>query len=181
MVNGYVTLDLASKNIYNESIRAKASGKPIMVVDAPNVYFADTISVQTIDDDKVVVITKGGKTITINDANAVSSEGEIQNHLYRINFRANIISGDDVDVYVVFDLYTNIKPNITDNKFDTLKNILVDNGATIDNKAVSISGDEIIGLYVYDDKVMYTSNNDNSNDIDTTNSTIYQFNITQLI
>lgn len=82
MVNGYVTLDLASNNIYSESIKAKASGKPILVVDAPNVYFADTIKTATIDDDVVVEITKGGKTITINDANAVSSEGDIQAHLY---------------------------------------------------------------------------------------------------
>ena len=86
MVNGYVTLDLASKNIYNESLNAIKSGKPVMVVDAPNVYFADTIKVATIDDDKVVVITKGGKTITINDVNAVSSEGDMVNHLWEYNF-----------------------------------------------------------------------------------------------
>lgn len=79
MVNGYVTLDLASNKIYNESLGAIKSGKPVMVVDAPNVYFADTIAISGDD----VVITKGGKTITINDANAVSSEGEIQpSHLY---------------------------------------------------------------------------------------------------
>ena len=78
MVNGYVTIDLTSTKIYKESLGAIASGKPIMVVDAPNVYFADTFKTDVVDGDNVVIITKGGKTITINDANAVSSEGEIQ-------------------------------------------------------------------------------------------------------
>ena len=100
MVNGYVTLDLASNKIYNESLNAIKSGKPVMVVDAPNVYFADTIKVATIDDDKVVVITKGGKTITINDANAVSSEGTIQpstseNHLYNVSGELFVWTTDD--------------------------------------------------------------------------------------
>lgn len=78
MVNGYVTLDLASKNIYKEALGAIKAQKPVMVVDLPNVYFADTIKATTINDEPVVQITKGGKTITINDVNAVSSEGDIQ-------------------------------------------------------------------------------------------------------
>lgn len=85
MVNGYVTLDLASNKIYKESLGAIASGKPVMVVDAPNVYFADTISI--VSDN--VVITKGGKTITITDANAVSSVGDIQAHLYQYSITFN--------------------------------------------------------------------------------------------
>lgn len=87
MVNGYVTLDLASKNIYKEALGAIKAQKPVMVVDAPDVYFADTIKTTTIDDDVVVQITKGGKTITINDVNAVSSEGDIQikSHLWHYN------------------------------------------------------------------------------------------------
>ena len=87
MVNGYVTLDLASNKIYKEALGAIKSGKPVMVVDAPNVYFADTIAIDTDNDDNVV-ITKGGKTITITDANSVSSEGDIQNHLYILTFNS---------------------------------------------------------------------------------------------
>lgn len=90
MVNGYVTLDLASKNIYKEALGAIKVGKPVMVVDAPDVYFADTIKTTNIDDDVVVQITKGGKSITINDVNAVSSEGVIQAHVYQIS-----VGGDD--------------------------------------------------------------------------------------
>lgn len=83
---GYAIIDLASTTIYKDALDAVASNKPVVVYDLPNVYFADTIKVATIDDDKVVVITKGGKTITINDANAVSSEGDIQGSLYTYEF-----------------------------------------------------------------------------------------------
>lgn len=71
---GYAIIDLASTTIYKDALNAVASNKPVVVYDLPNVYFADTISV--VSDD--VVITKGGKTLTINDANSVSSEGDIQ-------------------------------------------------------------------------------------------------------
>jgi len=74
MVNGYVTLDLASKNIYKESLGAIKAGKPVMVVDAPDVYFADTISLSSTS----VVITKGGKTITIANDNTITNVGDIQ-------------------------------------------------------------------------------------------------------
>lgn len=78
MVNGYVFVDLLGVNVYKKALGAIRSGKPIMVLDAPNVYFADTFKTDVVDGDNVVIITKGGKTITINDNNSVTSEGEIQ-------------------------------------------------------------------------------------------------------
>lgn len=89
MVNGYVTLDLASKNIYKEALGAIKAGKPVMVVDAPDVYFADSIKATTIDDDVVVQITKGGKIITVNDANAVSSTGTINKQYVNIKIETD--------------------------------------------------------------------------------------------
>lgn len=75
---GYVILDLESTTIYTDALKAIQAKKPVVVYDEPNIYFADTIKADTIDDDAVVIITKGGKTITITDVNSVSSEGEIQ-------------------------------------------------------------------------------------------------------
>lgn len=96
MVNGYVTLDLASNKIYNESLNAIKSGKPVMVVDTPNVYFADTIKVATIDDDKVVVITKGGKTITIANDNIITNVGDINIKTYVYNFEIYQYDGENI-------------------------------------------------------------------------------------
>lgn len=104
MVNGYVTLDLASNKIYKEALGAIKSGKPVMVVDAPQVYFADTISV--VSDN--VVITKGGKTITITDANAVSSVGDIQKHLYYTTINVSC-EDDSYNFYFSIALNTNTK------------------------------------------------------------------------
>lgn len=91
---GYVMIDLNdTNNIYSRAKDAIGCGKPIMVFDDPKCYYAD--SIKLVDDD--VVITKGGKTITINDANAVSSEGEITTHMWVIIlYLADATIEDDV-------------------------------------------------------------------------------------
>ncbi len=97
-IGGYSILDLASKTIYTDALGVLKQNKPVLVYDDPEAYFADTIKATTIDDDVVVQITKGGKTITINDVNAVSSEGDIQSkiiYMYFINL-TNVTLEDDV-------------------------------------------------------------------------------------
>lgn len=79
MVNGYVFVDLTGENVYKKALGAISAKKPVLVKDYDQIYFADTITTKTVDDDLVVVITKGGKTITITDANSVSSEGIVDN------------------------------------------------------------------------------------------------------
>ena len=123
MVNGYVTLDLASTNIYKESLGAIKAQKPIMVVDLPECYFADTIKATTIDDEPVIQITKGGKTITINDVNAVSSEGDIQNHLYALTIHysdgyGTLLVDKDFGNYEIDD-----SSNITNDDIEFLKSL----------------------------------------------------------
>ena len=74
MVNGYVFLDLTKSNVYAEALKVLGTDKPVVIKDGSGApYFVDSLTL----DGTNVVITKGGKTITINDANAVSSEGEI--------------------------------------------------------------------------------------------------------
>lgn len=76
-IGGYSILDLADANVYAQALICAKQNKPVLVYDNPERYFADTITIDTDNDDNVV-ITKGGKTITITDANSVSSEGTIQ-------------------------------------------------------------------------------------------------------
>lgn len=71
---GYVMLDLADKKLYERAKAAIGSGKPVMLYDNDAVYYIDTISL----DDTNVVITKGGKTITIAADGTITESGEIQ-------------------------------------------------------------------------------------------------------
>ena len=74
---GYVMIDLNDNdNIYAKAKKAIGCGKPIMVYDDPECYYADSIS---LNGDGDVVIVKGGKTINITDANSVISEGIVSN------------------------------------------------------------------------------------------------------
>lgn len=139
MVNGYVTIDLTSTKIYKESLGAIASGKPIMVVDAPNVYFADTFTIDT-DNDNNVVITKGGKTITIANDNTITLSGDETLHYYQI-----YLTGEDDDnkiIYIYASLYTYNNNLNKDNILDYLKTITAD-------ETLAVSG------YDYDDNSPY--------------------------
>ena len=71
---GYTILDLESSTIYADSVKALDSNKPVVVYDGTNKpYFTDTIVL----DGTNVVITKGGKTITIANDNTITSNGNI--------------------------------------------------------------------------------------------------------
>ena len=72
---GYVMLDLASTKVYEDAKAAVAARKPILVYDNGKCYYADTFEV---DGDSNVVITKGGKTITIEPDGDVTSVGSVE-------------------------------------------------------------------------------------------------------
>ena len=89
---GYILINKGDANIYASLENALTSGKPVLFYeDANTCYYIDTIS-QSGDD---IVLTKGGKTITITDANVVTEVGDIQNHLYKYRFNVS-------DTYVTF-------------------------------------------------------------------------------
>lgn len=76
---GYVMLDLADPKLYDRAKASIGSGKPVMVYDTDNaVYYIDSIALDGTD----VIITKGGKTITIASDGTITSSGDIQNHLW---------------------------------------------------------------------------------------------------
>ena len=135
---GYVIINLNDTNkIYKQALACLTSGKPVMVYDDPNVYYADTIALSGDD----VVITKGGKTITITDANSVSSTGDIQKHLYQYYLKLN---GNDL-VDVMFKFYSSEDLNITmDNLIDVFENYIANNNT---QDEVQLSGfDENNGI-----------------------------------
>lgn len=83
---GYTMLDLAVAT-YKDAAAAFNANKPIMVYDNSQVYYADGIVYDS--DNDAYVITKGGKTITIDSSNNVVSSGDIQilkNHIYALTF-----------------------------------------------------------------------------------------------
>lgn len=102
---GYTILDLESSTIYADSVKALDSNKPVVVYDTNKPYFADTIVL----DGTNVVITKGGKTITIANDNTITNVGDIQNHLYDHNITLTIsVTGDSkTDIYLTLKVINN--------------------------------------------------------------------------
>lgn len=123
---GYTILDLESSTIYADSVKALDSNKPVVVYDGTNApYFADTISL----DGTNVVITKGGKTITIANDNTITSVGGINTfttniYLYHIDLENLGGTGE----FFRFELYSQTDYEIT--TLDDLKQLLIDEGYT---------------------------------------------------
>lgn len=93
MNGGYLMVSKADTKIYDKLQLGLKVGKPILWYESETVcYYIDTISggeitTEIVDDEEVItygdiILTKGGKTITITSANAVTETGDIQNHLY---------------------------------------------------------------------------------------------------
>lgn len=75
MNGGYAMINLASETIYADVVAALASNKPIVVYEATRApYYADSVTTSGTN----VVITKGGKTITIANDNTITNVGDIQ-------------------------------------------------------------------------------------------------------
>lgn len=80
MNGGYIMIKASDADIYLEASRALTIGKPILFYENDTTcYYIDTITL----DGTNVVLTKGGKTITIANDNTITTSGDIQNHLYK--------------------------------------------------------------------------------------------------
>ena len=110
MVNGYVFLDLTKSNVYAKALKVLGADKPVVIKDGGgSPYFVDSMALVGTN----VVITKGGKTITIANDNTITNVGDIQNHLYQytIMFDGNY---NDGAVETTFKLkFISNKSNIT--------------------------------------------------------------------
>lgn len=100
---GYIIVSVADTNIYEKVNSALINGKPILFYDdTETAYYIDTIA-KSGDD---IILTKGGKTITIEADGDITESGEVQNHLYEYclhysvgddNIYCNVISPKDID------------------------------------------------------------------------------------
>lgn len=150
MVNGYVFLDLTKSNVYAEALKVLGTDKPVVIKDGSGApYFVDSLTL----DGTNVVITKGGKTITITDANAVSSEGDIQEkaHSYLVNLIGEDTSNNSI--YVFMNLLTLRNDLTSENVIDYLKTYLA-------NTKYQINGYNGDSAIVYTALQYYTNDND---------------------
>ena len=154
---GYVILDLAdTQNVYAQAQNCLLVNKPVMVYDNTQVYYADSI----ILDGTNIVLTKGGKTITIANDNTITTSGDIQNHLYCNTITASFDDEDEESGFMYITIYSNEKiENINDLK------AYIDNYNS--NNKFSTNGYQIADQYlitaIYNagvDVYQYTNNND---------------------
>lgn len=109
MLGGYVMLNKADENLYLKAKNALTQGKPILWYEAENTcYYIDTISLDGTD----VVLTKGGKIITIESDGDIVETGDFQNHLYLVSvnfsYQVDINNNDDFIVELLLSKYENI-------------------------------------------------------------------------
>lgn len=76
---GYLIINKDDANIYAKLQDALTNGKPVLFYENDTTcYYIDTIALNGAD----IVLTKGGKTITIEADGDITESGNIQNHLY---------------------------------------------------------------------------------------------------
>lgn len=134
MVNGYVFLDLTKSNVYSKALKVLGTDKPVVIKDGQgSPYFVDSLTL----DGTNIIITKGGKTITIANDNTITNVGDIQNHLYKFYtglHSLNITLTNETEIYLNFvidfneditNLFDELKTFTTSEKaFNDIKNIL---------------------------------------------------------
>ena len=118
MVNGYVFLDLTKSNVYGRALKVLGADKPVVIKDGSgSPYFVDSMAL----DGTNVVITKGGKTITIANDNTITNVGDIQNHLYKMKLYIKCLD-ENQDVAIKGYIYFLANENLTFDEKTSLTN-----------------------------------------------------------
>lgn len=82
MNGGYLMVSKSDTNLYTKLNNALSVGKPILLYEDENTcYYIDTITKSGTD----IILTKGGKTITIESDETITEVGNIQNHLWLVS------------------------------------------------------------------------------------------------
>ena len=140
MVNGYVFLDLTKANVYSKALKVLGTDKPVVIKDGSgSPYFVDSLTL----DGTNVVITKGGKTITIANDNTITNVGDIQVTkltLYRHNIRCEY-NGSQSSAHVTMELISESDTVfVKDGSTNSLAKYLYDNGYNTKDKAIMATG-----------------------------------------
>lgn len=173
MVNGYVFLDLTKSNVYSKALKVLGADKPVVIKDASgSPYFVDSLTL----DGTNVVITKGGKTITIANDNTITNVGDIQNHLYILFFKVE----DENNLVYRGTLLTN--ENIMSLNTTNFKNWVLENlGKTFFANVRDVSdSDNFSYIYFDNNGDDFEINFDNSDTTTDKITTIDEIEVTQL-
>lgn len=121
---GYVMINLTGADVYVQArtcLKFKGD-KAILVYDGENVFFADTITLSGTN----VVITKGGQTITISNANVVTKTGSISGggvKLYTHNIDLVFLDGCDETKNIIFRVISSNESVYNATSFKALFNV----------------------------------------------------------
>ena len=119
MNGGYLMVSKSDTNLYTKLNNALTTGKPVLFYeDANTCYYIDTITKSGTD----IVLTKGGKTITIENDGDITEVGNIQpteKHLYKHYIRVT----DSAHYNIVFSFELLLSHNTVINT----EQLLIDN------------------------------------------------------
>ena len=137
MNGGYVMIKSTDSEIYSKVKKAIEIGKPILYYENDTTcYYIDSASIVGTD----IVLTKGGKTITIDNDNNVLSSGDIQNHLYLMSLNVQLEDSGNLKCNGNFQFYSPIlmefenKSTLTDDEIEFLNKYAIN--VAIYNKEV---------------------------------------------
>ena len=123
-IGGYSILDLTDANVSAQANACYNQDKPVLVYGANGErYFADTITKSGTS----IIITKGGKTITIANDNTITSVGDIQVHLYRY-----AITIDDEGAIKTIFVTTNEKIDEEITQYSAIRKYIKDGDVVLD-------------------------------------------------
>lgn len=119
---GYAIISHDDINIFNKIDSAYKAGKPILFYDDDKTcFYVDSVKV---NGDGDYEFTKGGKTWTVTDNNTLSSEGQIQNHLWEYTVVCSFEAGGDSQ-FIYFRLLSNELLTLSgDNAITNLKKLI---------------------------------------------------------
>lgn len=103
MNGGYIIISKNQADAYALSVKALELGKPVLFYeDDTTCYYIDTITKSGTD----IVLTKGGKTITIESDGTITEGGDIQvNNLHCYLFRYENLNANDDGSDTDYELY----------------------------------------------------------------------------
>ena len=156
MNGGYLMVSKSDTNLYTKLNNALTVGKPILwYEDANTCYYIDTITKSGTD----IILTKGGKTITIASDGTVTSSGDISMHSYVIT-----VNGDTEDSnswYGTILLLTYDNEITNDNFIDKFKSIAT-NDSRYPLNAYEVGNGNLFTAIGFYNNVWYCSCNSDS-------------------
>lgn len=157
---GYSIIKKDDANIFAKVNDALTNGKPILLYENESTcYFIDSIS-KSGDD---IIITKGGKTFTISDANVVTEIGDIQNHLYNNEILIGGNDSSDNSIYLNISIVSN-KEMTYDDVINYIKTFVGFKYLTVSGYNGD-SGISYINIHYNNDKYYCGDSSDNDEEI----------------